>query len=50
MTASHNCLWTVWLVNPGPQERPGLLGGLGRLGDAEHELVDVRQALAACLR
>jgi hypothetical protein len=37
---------TVWLLNPGPQERPDLLGGLGCLGGAEQELVDVGQALA----
>jgi hypothetical protein len=40
------CVWTVWLVNPGPQELPDLLGGLGCLGGAEQELVDVGQALA----
>src|ERR1700761_4329046 len=39
-------LWTVWLANPGPQELPDLLGGLGCLGGAEQELVDVGQALA----
>ena len=40
------CLWTVWLANPGPQERPDLLGGLGCLGGAEHDRGDVGQALA----
>jgi hypothetical protein len=35
------CLPTVWLANPGPQELPDLLGGLGCLGGAEHDLVDV---------
>src|ERR1700678_3742260 len=40
------CLWTVWLVNPGAQELPDPLGGLGRLWGAEQELVDVGQALA----
>lgn len=39
-------LWAVWSANPGPQELPDLLGGLGCLGDTEQELVDVRQALA----
>jgi len=36
----------VRLADPGPQELPDLLGGLGCLGGAEQELVDVRQALA----
>ena len=39
-------LWAVWSANPGPQELPDLLGGLGCLGGAEHDLVEVRQALA----
>jgi len=39
-------VWAVWLANPGPQERPDPFGGLGCLGGAEHELVDVGQALA----
>jgi GrpB-like predicted nucleotidyltransferase (UPF0157 family) len=34
------------LRNPGPQELPGLLGRLGRLRSAEHDRVDVGQALA----
>jgi hypothetical protein len=34
------------LGDPGPQERPGLLGGLGRLRSPEHDRVDVGQALA----
>jgi hypothetical protein len=34
------------LANPGPQELPDLPGGLGGLGGAEQDLVDVRQALA----
>ena len=34
------------LANPSPQELPDLLGGLGCLGGAGQELVDVRQALA----
>jgi hypothetical protein len=46
MTASRNCRWIVWLMNPGPQELPYLLGGLGCLGGAEQELVHVGQALA----
>ena len=29
MPASHNCLWTVWLVDPGAQELPDSLGGRG---------------------
>ena len=33
-------------AHPGPQELPDLPGGLGCLGGAEQELVDVRQALA----
>jgi hypothetical protein len=33
-------------VNPGPQELPDLLGSLGCLGGAEHDRVDVGQALA----
>src|ERR1035437_2954866 len=37
---------TVWLADPGPQELPDLLGGLGCLGGAEHDLVDVGQVLA----
>jgi hypothetical protein len=45
MTASHSYLWTVWLANPGPQELPDSPGGLGCLGRAEHELIDVGQAL-----
>ena len=32
----------VWLADPGPQERPDLLGGFGCLGGAEQERVDVR--------
>ena len=40
------CLWTVGLAYPGPEELPDLLGGLGCLGGAEHDLVDVGQALA----
>ncbi len=40
------CLRAVWLANPGPQELPDLLGGLGGLGGAEQDLVDVGQALA----
>ena len=40
------CLWVVWLADPGPQELPDLLGGLGCLRGAEQELVDVGQALA----
>ena len=39
-------LGTVWLVNPGTQELPDPLGGLGCLGGAEQDLVDVGQALA----
>ncbi len=34
-----------FLANPGPQELPDLLGGLGCLGGAEQDLVDVGQAL-----
>jgi len=45
MTASHSCRWTVWLANPDPQELPDSLGGFCCLGRAEHELVDVGQAL-----
>jgi hypothetical protein len=40
MPASHNCLWTVWLVDPGAQELPDSLGGRGCLGGAEQQLVD----------
>jgi len=40
------CLRTVWLANPCPQELPDLLGGLGCLGGAEHDRVDMGQALA----
>src|SRR6266516_5422904 len=39
-------LWAVWSSNPGPQELPDLLGGLGCLRGAEHALVDVGQVLA----
>ena len=49
LTGSHGssgCLWAVWLANPAAQELPDLLGGLGCLGGAEQELVDVGQALA----
>src|SRR5256714_14910225 len=34
------------LADPGPQVSPGLLGGLGCLGGAEHDRVDVGQAVA----
>ena len=44
--ASGDRLPAAPLVNAGPQELPDLLGGLGCLGGAEQELVDVRQALA----
>ena len=40
MPASLGCLWTVWLVNLGPQELPGSLRGLGRLRRTEKELVN----------
>jgi hypothetical protein len=35
-----------WSADPGTQELPDLLGGLGRLGRAERALVDVGQAFA----
>ena len=41
ITLPAHCPWTVWLVNAGPQELPDSLGGLGCLGGAEQELVDV---------
>jgi hypothetical protein len=39
-------LCAVWSANPGPQELPDLLGGLGCLGGTKQELISVRQALA----
>jgi hypothetical protein len=33
MTASHSCLWTVWLVNPGP-------AGTSRFARWPHDLLD----------
>jgi hypothetical protein len=33
------------MVSPFSRELPDLLGGLSCLGDAEHDRVDVRQAL-----
>ena len=38
--------WAVWLADPGPEEVPGLLGGLGGFGGAGHDRIDVGQALA----
>ena len=36
----------IWLADPGPEEVPGLLGGLSCFGGAEHDGVDVGQVFA----
>ena len=45
VTIGAASLWTVRSANPCPQELSDLLGGLGCLGGAEQELIDVGQAL-----